>query len=507
MRFSITTTAVLVGALALAPTFGHAQVGDATGQNTATSQVELKRWFLEPSQIDEVIRTSDETNFLKAASFAPQSGSRNLQPPTPPAASPGSTLPLPPVAPQTDPPQVPAEILPTPPSPIAEGHTVPSPTTVPPVQSRPVPSLPAYPGTTQSATPQVDSATASPASAQPSFINNAYPMPSQFNAGAGCSTGQCGTPTCGGQCGTSCRRSPPSLCDRGCRNWTISTGALFLFRSRPNRQPLVFDPLGSGQAIDGSNFSFGLQTGFEGTAIRHRAFGDWDFETKYFGIEDWSALQSQRFDGNPIGISNTPPTFVSGPRQVTSRYSSDIHNFEWNLKKPVGNGMNFLIGVRHLQLNEKLNTRFTSLLTPPISTEDYRINTTNRLYGLQAGFSKALCSDCAYCLEVYGKAGVFANDSEQRSSLVNFLDTGVVEFGMNDRDTQLAFIGEIGLRYTYNLCDNVNFVTGYRGLWVDGVTLASDQVPSTNFAGISSNIDNSGEVFYHGATAGVEFRF
>jgi hypothetical protein len=269
---------------------------------------------------------------------------------------------------------------------------------------------------------------------------------------------------------------------------------------------LIFDPLGSGQAIDGSNFSFGLQTGFEGTAVRHRAFGDWDFETRYFGIEDWSALQSQRFDGNPIAISNTPPTFVSGPRRVVSRYSSDIHNFEWNLKKPVGNGMNFLIGVRHLQLNEKLNTRFTSLLTPPISTEDYRINTTNRLYGLQAGLSKALCSDCSYCFEIYGKAGVFANDSQQQSSLVNFLDP-IVEFGINDRDTQVSFVGELGLRYTYNLCENVNFIAGYRGLWVDGVSLASDQIPSTNFAGISSNIDNSGEVFYHGGTFGVEFRF
>lgn len=465
---------------------------DLDPQRTTTSEVELKRWFDEPAKPAEVIESSDQSNFLKAVSFDPQftlqkqGTPQSPLPPSPPAATPALQEPtnqLPDTA-----------EFPAPPFPSA-GHSIPqSPgfsAPVPPEVVSPLPPVPAQADSTATTPPDVLSGSAS---CQPDGIT----------------IGQCGVAgsgTCGPwNSGRYTNFVSGTLCDRGCNSWTVTTGAVYMFRGRPNRQPMIFDPLAPAQSMDASNFSFGPQSGFEASATRHRAFGDWDLETRYLGIEDWSALQSRRFDGNPIQINNTPPTFVSGPRRVVSRYSSDLHNFEWNLKNEAAPGLNFLVGFRHVLIDEKLATRFRSLAAPPVSTEDYRVNTRNRLYGLQLGFEKTIIGDCSYCLQAYSRAGVYANDARQRSSLVNYQNP-VTEFTFKDRDTQLATVTELGLRMNYKIGQNTNAYAGYRGMWVKGVALASDQIPHTSFAGVNSNIDNSGDVFYHGGTFGLEFRF
>lgn len=534
------TAAVVVVLLAVPQVDAQVNiVGNADDQLTTTSNHDLIRWFSDPARVNNVIRTSDETNFLRSASFR-QFGQYQPQPqsqpqgnsPVPPQPA-DSVLTTPPVPTPTAPAAAPIQAAPSV-APPANQETLPVPPSASSTSSEPLTSpqlvVPA---------PAATATTPVPSGGAPATQNGLYyfdsnslgygytPMGSGSDSG-GCASGtcsptspfqvgssgpacgpqlfgnQCGS-SCGNQCGSSCGGCG-TLCDRGCNNWTFQTGALFLFRTRPNSQQIVVDPLAPGQVLDANNFSFGLQTGIELSATRHRAIGDWDFETRYFGIEDWSALQSRLFTGNPIQLGTAVPTFVSGPRRVISRYSSDLHNFEWNLTKPLGKGNRFLVGARHLQLNERLMTRMTSTLDPPVSTEDLDVSTRNRLYGLQVGLARTFCGNGCYCFEAYGKSGIYANDASQRSSLVNFLDP-VLEFPQSARETELSFVHELGLRYRYRLCKNANFYTGYRGIWVQNVALASDQVSSINFAGLGSTLDTQSDVFYHGGVFGVEILF
>lgn len=294
-----------------------------------------------------------------------------------------------------------------------------------------------------------------------------------------------------------------TLCDRGCRDWTMELGALALVRRRPDADILVHDPTDTSRRIDANDFSFNLQTGFEAAFTNHRGLNDvWDIETRFFRVHDWSASQSLRINSNPIPINNTPPTFVSGPRQIESRYSTDLQNLEWTLRRPIRRDLELLIGARAISIHEKLQTRLTSLLTPPISTEDYFVRTRNRLYGLQIGLSRSLVGDACQCVQVYGKLGAYVNQAEQRSALVNYLSPPV-RFRIRQRDGQPAFVGELGIKAKWRLRENMSFVAGYRGLWVDGLALASEQVPRTNFSGVT-NLNNDGSVFYHGGLLGLE---
>ncbi len=520
-------------------------IGNIQEQVTTTTKHDLLSWFSDPARVSHVIRSGDQTNFLRGASFR-QFGQYQPQgsPPVPPQPAdpvPG-TIPTRPVqpTPSVAPPAI-RETLPiTPPVPSATG---PAPA-ITPMNPLPSQALPSTPMTSQPITAPTPLTPAAPAQAPtpgsataPVSGNGIYYFDSK-SVGSGCTStpslygqsmysggafgaaGRCGTGcglgggnSCGNQCGVSGVNSCGSqcggggnLCDRGCNSWTVQTGAVFLFRGRPNTSRFVTDPLAPGQTMDARDFSFGMQTGLEVAATKHRAFGQWDFETRYFGIEDWSALQSRLFTGNPIQLGTAVPTFVSGPRRVVSRYSSDLHNFEWNLTRPFGTGNRLLFGARHLQINESLMTRFRSTLAPPISAEDLVVRTQNRLYGLQIGLARTVCGNRCFCLEAYGKSGIYANDANQRSSLVNFVDP-VVEFRQRARETELSFVHELGLRYRYRLCDKVNFYAGYRGLWAQNVALASDQISRVNFAGLGSNLFTQGDVFYHGGMFGVEILF
>ncbi len=303
---------------------------------------------------------------------------------------------------------------------------------------------------------------------------------------------------------------PSSLCDRGCRNWTVDVGAIFMFRDTPSSSTLIVDPAQPARRLNASDFDFGLQAGLETSLTLHNAVGEWDLTARHFGIDDWSDSEYLTINTNPIQINNTPPTFLSGPRGIASHYSSSLQSFEWNLSRPVAQGpaggpIRLVAGVRHLQVREKLNTRFTSLLTPPISTEDYRIRTRNHLYGLQLGLDASLSGDCRHCVEGYARAGLYANDARNRSALMNYVSPPAT-FAERDRDTDLAFVGELGINANYRLRDNVSIFAGYRVLWIDGVALASDQVASTNFAP-GTSMNNSGDVLYHGARFGLEIWF
>ncbi len=325
-----------------------------------------------------------------------------------------------------------------------------------------------------------------------------------YGAMTDCYSGSC---SCQGtSCSTPCQSGCQSLCDRRGRSWTYEIGALVMHRSRPDQNLLVLDPLNPGSNnLNANDFNFGPTVGIEGAITVHNVFPNWSSEVRYFGIDDWSDTVSGSILGNPVQINNDPGTFISGPRFVDSGYSTELHNVEWNLSRGTGFG-NWLVGLRYIQLNDQLHTRFTSLAVPRVSTEDYRVSTRNRLYGPQIGFNKSLLSGACYCFEAFAKGGIFVRDSSHRSSLVNFRDAGTVTFSRRDRENDFSYVGEIGLRGSYQICRNMSVFAAYRGLWIEDVALASDQVTRNNFAPGAVTYDD-GDIFFHGGTFGIEFWF
>lgn len=74
----------------------------------------------------------------------------------------------------------------------------------------------------------------------------------------------------------------------------------------------------------------------------------------------------------------------------------------------------------------------------------------------------------------------------------------------SDRRTRKAFLGEVGAAATLGLGDTWKLRGEYRAMFVEGVALASGQVPAITTLPPMSGIDPAGGVFYHGGFLGLE---
>ena len=295
-----------------------------------------------------------------------------------------------------------------------------------------------------------------------------------------------------------------SLCDQSGRTWTAEVGALFLHRSSPDGGPLISDAGigGTGQSINARAFDFDLEPGVHASLIRHNLFGNRnDLQIRYFGVHEWSDTQFLGATGNPIVINTALLLNITGPRDITSVYESELDNVEANFRRRMNNNwITLLAGFRYLRLDESLHSNMVP--TGPGTTEQFLVNTDNNLYGFQIGADIVLYGSCDCCIRGIAKAGLYGNDAGNRSAIRN--PGGAIR--INDSDSRAAFVGELGVTGTCRLTDRWNLTGSYMLLWIDGVALASDQVSASNFGFANPRgVNTSGDVFYHGFTVGLEF--
>ncbi len=293
-------------------------------------------------------------------------------------------------------------------------------------------------------------------------------------------------------CDTRCSDCRPTT--RGVR-WSATADAIFLHRSDPSSGVLAFNTEEPSELLNANNFDFGVQTGVDvslGCVLKNC----WGLELRYFGVDDWDDTQ---FIGTTaddlLQFNAAPPVFVESGNAIASTYSSRLHNAEVNLTREVCDWLGLLAGFRYLELNEN---GLTSLVDSD-SSFAYGVTTSNHLYGGQLGAITSLWCNKYFQFDAIGKAGVYGNHSQHNGLLATDAAT-IVATGSDD---DVAFIGELGVVGSVCVTSCFKLRGGYRLLWLDGVALATDQLAATNFNdGIG--YQGSGDVFYHGAFAGIE---
>ena len=71
----------------------------------------------------------------------------------------------------------------------------------------------------------------------------------------------------------------------------------------------------------------------------------------------------------------------------------------------------------------------------------------------------------------------------------------------------MAFLGELTLSAAYQLNETWGLRAGYNLMWISGVALAPDQLDFSFTPTSGSQLSNSGSLFIHGASLGLEARW
>src|SRR5262245_2582347 len=223
------------------------------------------------------------------------------------------------------------------------------------------------------------------------------------------------------------------------------------------------------------------------------------FEVSYFGIFNWHDSATVQGNNNvalPSDFGLASQDFFAADEMRIS-YRSQLNNAEANVIGTDGN-FSLLGGFRYLSLYEKLNIRSIDLDT---GTGDYRIRTTNNLFGGQLG-ARFRRSYGRLGWDATGKAGLFGNNASEWQFVTDSPPSTFLRDRRTASGAQVAFVSDINISATYRLFSFFTLRAGYNLLWVDGVAVAPGQLDFTNTAASGSDLRSGDGFFAHGVSAG-----
>jgi hypothetical protein len=183
-----------------------------------------------------------------------------------------------------------------------------------------------------------------------------------------------------------------------------------------------------------------------------------------------------------------------------------LYNTEINFRRPVNNRVTWLAGFRWVETFD--HWRLNGTLPAAGVNAALNLTTANHLYGAQTGLDLRLWDRGGpFRFEGLFKAGIFGNAANQRTTDQSTIgSTTVFSAAVGANRPQVAFVGDIALTGVYQITNALSFRGGYQLLWINGLALATDQVPALSLPN-STGLRSVGGVFYHGAFVGGELRF
>jgi hypothetical protein len=293
-------------------------------------------------------------------------------------------------------------------------------------------------------------------------------------------------------------------------------GTMFIERNRPEARTVLRGfGAGFGPLLDASQLDFDFETGWD-VGLGYNLNERWGVDGRFFRIDGYEASGSafQPSDPGPNGIGlafqggatgigqggGGPPTFS------TVRLGSELSSAELNTRRYILGGDVALIGgFRFVNMQDNMTVGFQK----GAGTRAIQLNTDNDLYGGQIGAETRLIRRGWFTLDVVTKAGMYGNQPR-----VNIIDqSALFAFNTNTRAStnQISFLGELGVNAGVYLTRNLKLSLGYQMLWLDAVAVGTDQASVNNelFPDgplVATSVHSHGDVFYHGALAGLEFR-
>jgi hypothetical protein len=261
--------------------------------------------------------------------------------------------------------------------------------------------------------------------------------------------------------------------------------------------------------LNGNQLDPRVGWGYELNAIRHRVRNSaCDVEARYFAVYGNNATVGPfNVPAGSVGLYATPVLY-GAPSVTTAAFSSQLQNFELNVRRFRGPSVQLLGGFRWVELDDYF-TITDNFPAPVAGVTTQRTSVINRLFGAQIGADVFLWQRNRLSIDGIGKAGIYGN-AISSNLLITQTTPGALNFQSAASGGQTAFVGELGLTGRYRLTNNCSLRATYQLLWLDGVARGTDQVPNYNLAvapatGPAAITTNT--VFYNGMFMGAESQF
>ena len=215
--------------------------------------------------------------------------------------------------------------------------------------------------------------------------------------------------------------------------------------------------------VDDLNRDTGLGMRFTGTL--HPGWSD--IEVVCFGIDNWGSSQYSTSTswGYTLPDLNDGNAYTS----TVAIYDSKLYNGEVNLRSPLFfDCLTGIMGFRWSELQEYAGVWGFANSGTSRSWSVSRV--ANDLFGFQIGGNLAVGLAPGFSVSSTVKGGVYSNQLRWQRDAANQLE-GTSD-SRDQRDGRVAFIGELGVRGTWELAPHLSAFGGYQVMWLSGVAMA-----------------------------------
>jgi len=298
--------------------------------------------------------------------------------------------------------------------------------------------------------------------------------------------------------------------------WTFRAGSIFLWRSRPSSQALLYDWWVSSEPVVNANqFNFGMQAGPD---IGARWQGDRiGVDFRYFGVEDMSASTAAASEYDMWQLGAFPPLatgyssyslLFSSSRGIPApipdyefnfNYRSSLQSVEANLRHRVHENVDLLAGFRYLSLRDELAVTYNPRSDLDLDVTYHSIG-TNRLAGAQFGLDANILQTNRWRVSGVAKAGIFGNAAAATGRYDGYSSSQYYTLGR----ALTSCVGEIGATSDITLSRRWSVGIGCQALWLTAMALGSDQFATIRYRRTDGARVADGDVFFLGLTANLQ---
>jgi len=331
---------------------------------------------------------------------------------------------------------------------------------------------------------------------------------------------------------------------RGPHYWDVRAEAVTLRRNKTFEENIAFTAqnVGGPVVLSSNQLDFGDNWGF-------RVMGRYDVcplsivEVGYMGMFNFDSTASVSDPTNNLfslfsrpapgtglfGLSPVGVNLPGGPNPFTERASFQSISIESSLQSaevsyrrywlgyiPRVSG-SLMAGARYVKVGDDFEffSQGSEVLPPPqpqnvLAALRYDVNTDNNLAGAQAGGDIWVSLMQGFRIGAEGKAGIYNNHSKLTNRIVT-TPVGVQPPSLFEqfKDDHPAFIGEASVDMVADIAPSISLRAGYEVMFLDALVLAGDNFNQVSPYGNQGTrvpfVNDSGELFYHGAHFGIEY--
>jgi Putative beta barrel porin-7 (BBP7) len=313
--------------------------------------------------------------------------------------------------------------------------------------------------------------------------------------------------------------------DGGCgapRWYDVSIEGMWLKRDDAGRNiDVTTRGIGGPVVLSTNDIAFEDRPSFRLNAwIQFKSAGNLEFT--YYGLFHWND-QAQATDAGS-NLYSAYSQFGSVPfggfledgqaDYQRIEYSSTFDNLELNYRRHwQGAGARYqgswLFGARHFNLDEDFN--FISVSSINSAQMRTVVDVNNALTGGQIGGDVWVCIVPGLRMGMEGKVGVFGNHCSQGTELT--ATTLANRYLESVTHNDVSFVADAQMMMTYRLNYQFNLKFAYNFLFAEGVALASENFNVTppdlllNGSNRTAQLNDNGDIFYHGASIGLEYNW